>query len=146
MANLKISETPANTNPADNVLVPIVTDPSGTPVTEHATKQNFLGWFTTTITSSATPTPTGNGRRNELIVTALAENCTIAAPTGTLAEGNIVINQITATGGTRAVDRNAIYLAGNQTFITSIPAGKTLLEIYRYQNAKLMCHYSDLEA
>jgi len=100
----------------------------------------------TTITSSATPTPTGYAMRNELIVTALAENCTVAAPTGTPAAGNMLKLIITASGGTRTVGYNAALTAGNVTRTTSIPSGKTLVQVYQYQNATWKCHYDDLEA
>jgi hypothetical protein len=105
-----------------------------------------VGYITTTTTSSATPTPTGNAQRNELIVTALAENCTIAAPTGTPAAGNMLKVLITASGGTRTVGYNAALTAGNVTRTTSVPSGKTLVQVYQYQNATWKCHYNDLEA
>jgi hypothetical protein len=41
MADLKITQLNENTNPQGDVLIPIVTDPSGTPVTEYVTKDNF---------------------------------------------------------------------------------------------------------
>jgi hypothetical protein len=105
---------------------------------------NLVDKIVTTITSSATPTPTGNAMRNELIVTALAENCTIAAPTGTPAAGNMLKVIITASGGTRTVGYNAALLAGNVTRDTSVPSGETLVQVYQYQNAQWICAYNDL--
>jgi hypothetical protein len=98
----------------------------------------------TTITSSATPTPTGDAARNELIVTALAANATIAAPTGTPAEGNMIKIIITASGGTRTVGYNAALTAGNVTRTTSVPSGETLVQIYQYQGSAWVCHYDDI--
>jgi hypothetical protein len=98
----------------------------------------------TTITSSATPTPTGNAMGNMLIVTALAENCTIAAPTGTPVAGNTLKVIITASGGTRTVGYNAALTAGNVTRTTSVPSGKTLVQVYQYQGGAWVCAYDDI--
>jgi hypothetical protein len=98
----------------------------------------------TTITSSATPTPTGNSKRNTLIATALATNATVAAPTGTPAAGNMLKLIITATGSTYTVGYNAALTAGNITRTTSVPAGETLVQIYQYQNAAWVCLFDDI--
>jgi hypothetical protein len=103
-----------------------------------------VGYTTTTTASSAAPTPTGDAQRNELIVTALAENCTVAAPTGTPAAGNMLKLIITASGGTRTVGYNAALTAGNVTRTTSVPTGETLVQVYQYQNAQWVCAYDDL--
>lgn len=103
-----------------------------------------VGYTTTTTTSSATPTPTGDAQRNELIVTALAENATIAAPTGTPAAGNMLKVIITATGSTRTVGYNAALTAGNVTRTTSVPAGETLMQVYQYENSAWVAHYDNL--
>lgn len=100
--------------------------------------------LTTTITSSATPTPTGNGKRNDLIITALAENATVAAPTGTAVAGNMIKITATATGATRTIGYNAALTAGNVTRTTSIPAGETLVQVYHRQNATWVCLFDDL--
>lgn len=98
----------------------------------------------TTVTSSATPTPTGSSWRNTLIVTALAENATVGAPTGTAIAGNMVKLLITTTGGTRTVGYNASLTAGNITRTTSVPAGETLVQVYQYQNAVWVCLFDDI--
>jgi hypothetical protein len=103
-----------------------------------------VGYTTTTTASSATPTPTGDAQRNELIVTALTDNATIAAPTGTPAAGNMLKVIITASGGTRTVGYNAALTAGNVTRTTSVPSGETLVQVYQYQNAAWVCAYDDL--
>lgn len=77
----------------------------------------------TTTTSSATPTPTGDSRQNELYLTAQAANMTIAAPTGTPANGNSLIIRITPTG-TYTIGYNAIYEAIGQTLPTGVTSGK----------------------
>jgi hypothetical protein len=41
MADKKITELPAITSAADDAVIPIVSDPAGTPVTDKITKQNF---------------------------------------------------------------------------------------------------------
>lgn len=43
MSNVKITELTESTTPGTTVLVPIVSDPSGTPVTQKSTLANILG-------------------------------------------------------------------------------------------------------
>jgi len=62
-----------------------------------------------TTSSSATPTPTGDYTRNKLFVTALAVDATIAAPTWTPADWNVVLIRIQDNGTARAIWWNAIY-------------------------------------
>jgi hypothetical protein len=146
MANLKITELTANTTPVPTDVSVMVDDPAGTPVTQKLTLGNMLrgGYSITTYTSDAAPTPTGDYWRNELRVSALTDNPTIAAPTGTPAEGNMLRIAITASGGTRTVGYNAALTAGNVTRTTSVPAGETLVQVYSYQNAAWVCHYDDI--
>lgn len=73
----------------------------------------------TTTTSSATPTPTGDSRQNELYLTAQAANATVAAPTGTPANGNSLLIRFTPTG-TYTLAFNAIFRA-----IVTVPTGMT---------------------
>lgn len=100
----------------------------------------------TTYTSDAAPTPTGNARRNTLVVTALATNATIGAPTGTAANGNMLLVLMTATGATRTVGYNAALEAGNITRTTSLPAGSTLKQVYVYMDSAWTCTYDDTHA
>lgn len=79
---------------------------------------------TQTITTSATPTPTGDST-DIFTITALAEAATIAAPTGTPTEGQSLIIRIKDNGTARALTWNAIYRAmGNAlpttTFISKL--------------------------
>jgi hypothetical protein len=146
MANLKITELTADTTPVASDVSVIVDDPAGTPVTKKVTLGNLLkgGYSITTISSAGSPTPTGDYWRNELQVTALATNPTIAAPTGTPAEGNMLKIVITASGGTRTIGYNAALTAGNVTRTTSVPTGETLVQVYSYQNGAWVCHYDDI--
>jgi hypothetical protein len=98
----------------------------------------------TTYTSDTAPVPTGDAKRNTMIVTALAGNATVGAPTGTPVAGNMVKLVITATGSTRTVGYNAALTAGNITRTTSVPAGETLVQIYQYQNAVWVCLFDDI--
>lgn len=148
MADLKITQFPENTTPIPTDLLLMVDDPAGIADTEKVTLGNALkgGYSITTITTSTAPTPTGNFWRNELLVTALTDNATIAAPAGTPLAGNMLKIVITASGATRTIAYNAALTAGNVTRTTSVPAGKTLVQVYHYQNATWKCHYDDLEA
>lgn len=106
-------------------------------------KKEQLDYLLTSITTSATPTPTGNYWRNELIVTALTDNATIAAPTGTAVAGNMVHILITASGATRTIGYNAALGAGNITRTTSLAAGSTLEQLYVYKDGAFICVFND---
>lgn len=74
----------------------------------------------TRIASSATPTPiisTNIAVTDYLIITALATNPTIAAPTGTAYGGKMLIIRIKDNGTSRTLSFNAIY-----RFSTDLPA------------------------
>lgn len=146
MADLKITQLTANTTPIPTDLVPIVDDPAGTAATQKATLGDVLkgGYSRTTYTSDAAPAPTGNYHRNELIVTALATNATIGAPTGTPAVGNMIKVVITATGATRTISYNAALEAGNETRTTSLPAGSSLVQIYEYYDSAWICQFNNV--
>ncbi len=80
----------------------------------------------TTITSSATPTPTGGSARNLFTVTALAEAAAFAAPSGTPASGNKLIIRIKDNATARALTWNAIYRAIGFTMPSTTVISKTL--------------------
>lgn len=145
MANAKITALTANTTPVPTDVSVMVDDPSGTPVTEKVTLGNMLkgGYARTTITTSTAPTPTGDYWRNELQATALTDNATIAAPTGTAAEGNMLKIVLTASASTRTVGYNAALEAGNITRTTSVEAGSTLTQVYSYLNGAWTCQFND---
>lgn len=146
MANAKITELTANTTPVAADLSVMVDDPAGTPLTQKVTLANLIkgGYERTEITTSTTPTPTGGSWRNVLTVTALTDNATIAAPTGSAAAGHMLQIVITASGSTRTIGYNAALEAGNITRTTSLAAGSTLTQIYTYLNGAWTCQFDDV--
>lgn len=80
---------------------------------------------TTTITSSATPTPDGDAS-DIFTVTALAAGAIFAAPTGTPIAGQGLIIRIKDNGGAQTLGFNAIYRAGDIALPTTTVAGKYL--------------------
>jgi hypothetical protein len=89
----------------------------------------------TTTTSSATPSPTGGSRENELYVTALAAGATIAAPSGTPSNGNKLFIRIKDNGTARSLAFNAIYRAIGQALPTTTTVNKTMYIAARYNSA-----------
>ena len=79
-----------------------------------------------TTASSATPTPTGDSRENELYVTALATNATIGAPTGTPTNGNKLKMRIKDNGTARTLAFNAAFRAIGITLPTTTVISKTM--------------------
>jgi hypothetical protein len=146
MANEKITELGANTNPAGDVLIPIVTDPSGTPVTEKTTKSDFLKseYSLVSEASSATPTITGTALKNDYVATALTDNATLASPSGTANANATLRYRITASGGTRTIGYNAGLLAGNITRTTSLATGETLTQIYQRVGSTWVAVFNDV--
>lgn len=96
-------------------------------ITDSGTNTSFeMLWSTTSITSSATPTPIGSAKHNELFVTALAVDATIAAPTGTATNGNRLIIRIKDNGTARALAYNSIFRWVGPSPQTTTVLGKTL--------------------
>jgi len=94
-----------------------------------ATQQSIKAYVdpsVTTITSSATPTPTGDKKRNELYITALAEAAELQTPSGTLAQGNIVVIRIKDDGTARALTYSAAYRAIGVDLPTTTVISKTM--------------------
>ena len=91
---------------------------------------------TASIANSATPAPTGGSKENEYYVTALEEEATFAAPSGTPANGNTLVIRIKDNGTARVLNWNAIY-AG--TYGTALPdttvLGKTMYLGFVYNTA-----------
>lgn len=85
-----------------------------------------------TDTSTATPTPIGNAKRNFYTLTALALNATFAAPSGTPANGNVLLIRYLDNATARTLSFNAIYRAVGVTLPTTTVISKTgyLLAIY----------------
>lgn len=88
-----------------------------------------------TITSSSTPTPTGDTERNHFTVTALAATGTFAAPSGTPADGNTLIIRIKDNGTARTLAWNAIYRAVGVTLPLTTVISKTMYIGCRYNSA-----------
>lgn len=89
----------------------------------------------TTLTDSATPTPTGGSLRNLFTVTALASNATVAAPSGTPQNGNYLTIRIKDAGVAKTLAWNAIYRVIGVTLPTTTTASKTLYVGARYNSA-----------
>lgn len=87
---------------------------------------------TTVVTSSSSITPTGDSYRNVLEVNALAEGTTINAPSGTPANGNMLLMRFEDDGTDRAISHNAIFRAVGTTLLTTTTAGKISYELARY--------------
>lgn len=92
---------------------------------------------TTTETSSATVTPTGDGIiRNQLFITAQAVWLTINAPSGIAVNGNSLVMRIKDDGTTRSITWNAIYADGfGVSLPTDTTAGKTHYLGFMYNSA-----------
>lgn len=87
-----------------------------------------------TITSSATPTPTGDD--NDIYtITALAEAAAFAAPSGTPTNGQKLIIRIKDNGTPRTLSWNAIYRAGDIPLPTTTVSNKTMYAGFIYNSA-----------
>lgn len=105
-------------------------DASITPAKIDST-QKFTFIKSVAVTSAATITPTVN-LADVYTVTALAEAATIAAPTGSVTDGQALILRIEDNGTGRALTWNAIYRAIGVTLPTTTVAGKQLYVGMRY--------------
>jgi hypothetical protein len=86
----------------------------------------------TTVASSATPTPT-DAKDSEFTVTALAVNATFAAPSGTPLQGHRLLIRITDNGTSRTLAWNAIYRASSDLALpTATTLGKTMYLAFEY--------------
>lgn len=85
-----------------------------------------------TTASSATPSPTGDSRENELYVTAAAAGMTVAAPSGTPAQGNKLNMRFKDNGTARSLAFNAIFRAIGVTLPTTTVISKTLYVSAKY--------------
>jgi hypothetical protein len=86
---------------------------------EITTHTHALNLSTTSIASDTTPNPIGSSRENEYFLTALDGNITeVAAPSGTLANGNTLLMRIKDNGTARTIAWNAVY----KGFAVSLPS------------------------
>lgn len=114
--------------------------PTGTEtVTNHDVKSATNTFASVTnVTSSATPTPTGDSRQNDLNVTAQTVGATIGAPTGTPVNGNRVLMRIFSAAA-QTLAFNAIYnFSTDQPAPTSTGVGKDLYigAVYNSRSSK----------
>lgn len=124
---------------------------SGTIVKQGASTIDFGGGFTvtpsangvrvdtsasqTSITSSATPTPIISSWRNIFVITALAEDTTFAAPSGTPTNGDTLVIRVEDNGTARSLSWNAIYRASSDLSLpTTTVLGKTLYLGFMYNS------------
>ncbi len=122
---IKQVSTPANPSSGYDKLY--VKSDDNLYVLNSAGGEQVVGGFKiTTETSGSTLTPTGYALRNLYIVTALATNATINAPSGTPTNGNILIIRITDDGTARTLSWNAIYREIGVTLPTSTTPNKTV--------------------
>lgn len=89
----------------------------------------------TTVTTSATPTPTGGSLKNALYITALGEAATLGAPTGTPANGNKLFIRIKDDGTGRGLSFNSVYRAIGVDLPTTTTASKTMYIAAIYNSA-----------
>jgi hypothetical protein len=89
---------------------------------------------TTTVESSATPTPTGGSLRNALYVTALAAAAEFQEPSGTPANGNTLIIRVTDDGTARALTYDAIYQGIGVDLPSTTTASKTIYMGFIYNS------------
>lgn len=89
-----------------------------------------------TIVDSTTPTPNaGAGDDFDFHITALANNATFGAPSGTPADGQVMIIRVKDDGTPRTLAFNAIYRPIGVTLPTLTVAGKTLYIGCKYNTA-----------
>lgn len=87
----------------------------------------------TSITSSATITPSTTSRG--IVVTALAANATIAAPTGTPFDTQTIIIRIKDDGTSRTLTWDSTYVNCGVTKPTATTASKTMYVVVSYNSS-----------
>lgn len=97
---------------------------SATKVPTQQSVKAYVGTQTSTA-SSATPTPTGDKKVNELYITALAAAAEFQAPSGTPANGNRLIIRVKDNGTARALTYNAIYSG----IVDTLPSTTTISKV-----------------
>ncbi len=91
--------------------------------------------YSSTIASSATPTPVRGAIENYFDVTALAEAAEFAAPTGTPQNHDSLVIRIKDNGTARALTWNAIYRGIVDTLPTTTTISKTMYIGFMYNTA-----------
>jgi hypothetical protein len=77
----------------------------------------------------------GDALANELFITALAVAATIAAPSGTPANGNSLVVRIKDNGTAQSLSWDLAYRAVGVTLPTTTAAGKTMYLGFKYNSA-----------
>ena len=88
----------------------------------------------TSVASDATPNPTGGSKRNEYYLTALEEAAEFAEPSGTPANGNMLMIRTLDDGTGRALTYNDIYDGLYDTLPATTTASKTLYMLFIYNS------------
>lgn len=123
--------TPTSVNIGASTLVDGVLDEdnmASDSATKLATQQSIKAYVDPTVTSVAsdtTPNPTGGDKHNELYITALAGAAEFQAPSGTPANGNMLIIRVKDDGTARALTYNAIYSG----IVDTLPATTTISKV-----------------
>ena len=100
-----------------------------------------LSTVTTTITSSATPTPARASTRTVLKITAQAADFQLQNPTGTPVEDDLLKVEITDDGTARAITYDTDYADGTAERATSTTASTRLMMIFQYDGSNWTCEY-----
>ena len=110
--------------------------PSSVPTTDYqVANKKYVDITETTITSSSTPTPVRTGQRSFYSITALAEAATFAAPSGTPANGDMLLIRIKDNGTARALTWNAIYDGLDDTLPSTTTINMVMYILFIYNSA-----------
>jgi hypothetical protein len=101
-----------------------------------------LSTVTTTITSSATPTPARASTRTVLKITAQSEAFELQNPTGTPVEGDLLKVEVTDDGTGRAITYDTDYADGTAERATTTTASTRLMMIFQYDGSNWTCEHS----
>ena len=126
-----------NTTFADNPYTKDEDDMASDSATHVSSQQAIKAYVdlkSGTDVTSGTPTPTVGNRRNIYSLTALAGNPTFAAPSGTPANGDVLLIRIKDDGTGRTLAWNAIYRSTAGTLPTATTASKTSYTILVYNS------------
>ena len=97
---------------------------------------------TTTITSSATPTPARASTRTVLKITAQSEAFELQNPTGTPVEGDMLKVEVTDNGTPVAITYDTDYADGTVKRPDTTTASTRLMMIFQYSGSEWTCEYA----
>lgn len=110
----------------------MISDSNNAVPTQQSVK-SYVNSFQSTATTSPI-TPTGDRKKNESFVTALANALTINAPSGTPANGNVLILRILDNGTARALSWNGIFSGIVDTLPSTTTLSKILYLLFVYNS------------